>query len=91
MAAETVEVARETEVTKVVEVESRVLVSGDSAELVGEEDAPGANVGPGGGGLSAVAANRLQSQRLIIKNGEIVLEVENSPAAVDGVVQVTVD
>lgn len=91
MAAETVEVAREIEVTKVVEVESRVLVSGESAELAGEEGAPGASTGPGGGDLSVATANRLQSQRLIIKNGEIVLEVDNSPTAVDGVVQVAVD
>jgi len=59
---------------------------------IAAEDSASPVIGPAGASdLTIATANRLQSERLIVKNGEIMVAVENSPAAVDGVVQVAVD
>lgn len=87
-------------VTELIEVESaEVQVTRAMAQEVAavepeaaQERAPWAENAPAGAGdLSVATGNRLQSQRLIIKNAEITLEVENSGAAVDGVIQAAVD
>ena len=73
---------------------TRVAASAETVfeyEAVEAEPAPAPESSAGASDLTIATSNRLQSQRLIIKNGEITIAVENSAAAVDGVVQVAVD
>jgi len=82
-------VEKEVMVTQVVEGEVVVM---ESVVVEPREEPESSADGPAGASdLTVATSNRLQTQRLIIKNGEITIAVENSPAAVDGVVQVAVD